>query len=41
MDGDVQRPNGLVFSVPMIGIEWENPYCVVVNSAEPRVLLFT
>ena len=37
MDEDVLRPNGLVFSVPTIGIE----YCVAMNSADPRVLLFT
>ena len=41
MDGDVLRPNGRVFLVPTIGIEWENPFCVAMNSAEPRVLLLT
>ena len=40
MDRDVLRPNGRVFSVPTIGIERENPYCVAVNSIKPRVSLF-
>ena len=41
MDRDVLRPNGRVFGLKIFEPNEENPYCVAVNGADPRVLLFT
>ena len=40
MDGDLLRSGWPCFGLKIVEPSEENPYCVVVNSAEPRVSLF-
>ena len=39
--GFIEGLDGRVFGLKIFEPSEENPYCVVVNSVEPRVLLFT
>ena len=41
MDGDLQRLDGRVIGLKIFETSGENPHCVAVNSADPRVSLFT
>ena len=41
MDGDFLGLNDRVIGLKIFEPSGKNPYCVVVNSADPRVSLFT